>query len=68
MNKQDLEQRISAITNEMSLVKANYAKLEGHLNECQHWLETLNKSEKECATTTECAISETDHQEESCPS
>lgn len=41
MDKQQLQERIAAITNEMVQTKANYAKLEGHLGEAQHWLNDL---------------------------
>lgn len=41
MDKQQLSDRIQAIQAEMEQTKANYAKLEGHLNECVHWLQTM---------------------------
>ncbi len=47
MNKQEIQDRIIAINNEMTQLKANYAKLEGHLGEAQHWMSTLLKFETE---------------------
>lgn len=47
LNKDELQQRIVAITNEMIQTKANYAKLEGHLAESQHWLTDLVTKEAE---------------------
>jgi len=47
LNKEILAQRIEAITNEMTVLRANYAKLEGHLSECQHWVDALIKKESE---------------------
>ncbi len=38
MTKDELQTRIAQINNEMIQTKANYAKLEGHLGEAQHWL------------------------------
>jgi hypothetical protein len=38
-----------ALTNEMAQVSANYAKLEGHLGETQHWLTEVIKKEAEGA-------------------
>lgn len=73
MNKQQIEERISAITNEMAMLKANYAKLEGHLNEAQHWLMQLELKEKSTEETAETQESQESHpeesikEEESCP-
>ena len=47
MIKEMLQQRIQEINNEMTQMRANYAKLEGHLGECSHWLIELCKKEKE---------------------
>ncbi len=38
MTIDELQQRVITISNEMTLVKAHYAKLEGHLEEAQYWL------------------------------
>lgn len=43
MTREEIEQRIATINNEMTLIKSNYAKLEGHLAEAQHWLSSLTK-------------------------
>lgn len=45
MNKEEIQTRISAISQEMVQTKAHYVKLEGHLGECQHWLSEMIKSE-----------------------
>jgi predicted nuclease with TOPRIM domain len=47
MTQQQLQERINLITNEMTQVRANYSKLEGHLAENQHWLSELIKKEAE---------------------
>lgn len=47
MNKVEIQARIEAINNEMIQTKANYAKLEGHLGEAQHWLVEAIKKETE---------------------
>ena len=41
MNIEDLQSRIVSLTSEMNQTKSNYAKLEGHLAETQHWLQKL---------------------------
>ena len=43
MNKEQLHERITTISDEMAVLKANYAKLEGHLGEATHWLTELLK-------------------------
>jgi len=65
VTKDELQSRIAAINNEMIQTKANYAKLEGHLGEAQHWLtEVIDKENKESADgqtneqAEECAASE----------
>ena len=45
MTKEELQDRIIAINNELTATKANQAKLEGHLAEAHHWLATLFKNE-----------------------
>lgn len=47
LTKQELQDRMVALTNEMGQVRANYAKLEGHLGETQHWLAAVIKKEAE---------------------
>ena len=47
MNIEDLQRRAVDITNEMHMTKANYAKLEGHLAETNHWISELVKKEQE---------------------
>lgn len=49
MTKDELQLRIAQINNEMIQTKANYAKLEGHLGEAQHWLTELINKEVEAA-------------------
>lgn len=58
MNKQELEARIMQIDNEMTQLKANYAKAEGHLAECQHWMMELIKKETEEMVAQEKAANE----------
>ena len=43
VNKEQLNERIKTISDEMAVVKAQYAKLEGHLGEAIHWLTELLK-------------------------
>jgi hypothetical protein len=45
MNKEDMRLRKIAIENEMQQYKNNYAKLEGHLAECNHWLAQMEAAE-----------------------
>lgn len=45
MTKEELQTRIAQINNEMIQTKANYAKLEGHLGESQHWLTAVIDAE-----------------------
>jgi hypothetical protein len=52
MNKEQLQERIGKINEEMIQVKATYAKLEGHLGEAQHWLTDLIL--KETNSNLEC--------------
>jgi hypothetical protein len=47
MDKQQLVDRITVIKQEMEVMKGNYAKLEGHLNECTHWLQVLVSFEQQ---------------------
>jgi hypothetical protein len=47
LNKLEIQSRIEAINMEMTQTKANYAKLEGHLGEAQHWLVEAIKKETE---------------------
>jgi hypothetical protein len=47
MNLQEIENRIHAIKNEMDATKANFAKLEGHLQEANHWREQLLQKDLE---------------------
>ena len=47
MNKLELQQRIEAINMELIQTKANVTKLEGHLNEAQHWLVEAIRKETE---------------------
>jgi len=42
LNKEKLQERIDTINNQMQVIKANYAQLEGHLAEANHWLNELN--------------------------
>lgn len=46
MNKEQIQDRINQINKEMIQTKANYAKLEGHLGEAQHWLIQAVKKEE----------------------
>ena len=41
MNKDEIQQRIDTINNQMQVLKANYAQLEGHLSEAKYWLEQI---------------------------
>lgn len=45
MNKEQLQQRITKIHNELAICKAQQSKLEGHLSEAIHWLAQLEKAE-----------------------
>lgn len=47
LNKDELLGRIQQINVELVQCRANFAKLEGHLAECTHWLQEMEKSEKE---------------------
>ena len=47
VNKAELQERVATINAEIFQLKSNYAKLEGHLAEAQHWLSELIKSEEE---------------------
>jgi regulator of replication initiation timing len=53
VDKQQLNDRINTIRTEMETLKANYSKLEGHLNESLHWMTELNKKEFEAAQLKE---------------
>ncbi len=46
MNKEELQQRIKNINDEMSAMRQNYAKLEGHLAENLHWLKQLEDADQ----------------------
>lgn len=45
MTKEELQERIIAINQELVQTRANGTKLEGHLAEAHHWLATLFKAE-----------------------
>ena len=47
MNKEELQQRIIALSNDLAQVKANYVKLEGHLEESNYWFMEILKKESE---------------------
>jgi hypothetical protein len=47
MNKHEIQARIDIINNEMIQTKANYAKLEGHLDEARHWMAQAMKKEEQ---------------------
>ncbi len=47
MDKDKIEERVKLITSELEQTKENYAKLEGHLAEAQHWLDKTIKNEAE---------------------
>lgn len=53
MNKEELQQRIMQIDAEMTQLKANYAKLEGHMSEAQHWMSLLVQGEQILAPLAE---------------
>jgi hypothetical protein len=53
LNKEELQQRIMQIDAEMTQLKANYAKLEGHMGEAQHWMSLLVKGEEILAPLAE---------------
>ena len=59
MDKHQLQARIEAINAEMVQLKANYAKLEGHLGECTHWLQETLKAELKAAGEAQGASQET---------
>ena len=43
MNKEHFYERVTAIKQEMEVVKSRYVQLEGHLNEVMHWISELEK-------------------------
>lgn len=43
MNKEIILERIKQIEQEMQSVKAQYARLEGHLEESKYWLANSNE-------------------------
>ena len=45
VDKEAIQQRISMINLEMKQLQTNYSKLEGHLQECNHWLAEILKKE-----------------------
>lgn len=45
VDKEAIQQRISMINLEMKQLQTNYSKLEGHLQECNHWLAEAFKKE-----------------------
>lgn len=47
LNKEQIQQRIDAINQEMINAKARYAQLEGHLSESMHWKATIEQEEQE---------------------
>lgn len=47
MNLELVENRIKLISDEMSMIKARYATLEGHLFEANHWKTELLKKDAE---------------------
>lgn len=47
MNKEQLQERIKGLQMQMEQLKANFNKVEGHLEECTHWLMALIKFEAE---------------------
>lgn len=56
MTKEQIQDRINQINNELIQTKANIAKLEGHLGEAQYWL--LQAIEKEEAQPLEAPNTE----------
>lgn len=44
MNRDEIEKRIESIKNEMEILKKGYSKLEGHLEEANHWLAQIVNS------------------------
>lgn len=47
MNKIEIQARIEAINAEMTQMRTNYAKLEGHLSEARHWIIEIERREAE---------------------
>ena len=45
MNKERLVERVQQINAELTQCRANYASLEGHLSECTHWLQEIERQE-----------------------
>jgi len=45
LDKADIEKRLNTIVTEMTQMRNNYTMLEGHLNECRHWLVEIEKKE-----------------------
>lgn len=45
LDKEELQNRIIKINEELVTTRSNVIKLEGHLGEAHHWLATLYKAE-----------------------
>jgi hypothetical protein len=60
LNKEQIQQRIDKINNEIIQVRSSYIKLEGHLAEAEHWLLELDRGEKSGKIDNEdaCQITE----------
>jgi len=50
MNKEEIINRVSQIHSEMETCKATFSKLQGHLEEANHWMQELHKAELAAAT------------------
>ena len=61
MEKALLTQRIADIQKEMETTKANYSKLEGHLNECSFWFQQIIEKETEAGLQKESEQIMSDH-------
>lgn len=56
LTKEELQNRIIAINEELIQTRNNAVKLQGHLDEAHHWLATMHKAELEVpAESTEPA-------------
>jgi hypothetical protein len=67
MNKEFLEKRLIEIRNEMEVLKAHYAKLEGHLAECGHWMQKCMENENNNESMEGESNGEVDNQSQELP-
>jgi hypothetical protein len=42
---QELQERIALLNRDLVQIRANYAKVEGHLDEAHHWLHQMQKGD-----------------------